>query len=393
MVALEQGFLPDALIASSRTRHLAKGGRKNGAIKIGYKIYSMKSLESYHSALLHFLAWSMMRGREAHDTNRFSITNLLGYRAAKNSLYGSLEDYESDMMDKRRSDLRCTNPNVIRIRIMIANAFLSFCLAQGFRDNPFSPYLSRVNNAYLDRTELLRKSKSEIQLPEIEDLASLVRGQASLRDRAATGLMIFGGLRVFDMLNLRLCDVPQRLELRRIGTYRVALKIFGKGQKWRTTTIPEWVYNDLQEYASTERKKMRKKLLKKGLKLPMSREAPVFVSEKSTIKFGKPLTSKFIRNIFESSLLSHPHKARHAFACWRMIEILGMRMEVVQQHVRTALSEARMHGDIADALALEMGHANVETTDIYLKWARQRILDSDTLADLLSRIQKVHYVQ
>jgi integrase len=273
---------------------------------------------------------------------------------------------------------------------MVANAFLLFCVSQGYRKKEFSPFLAKITNAYLDRDELLVRGKNNTAVPEIEELVEFVLGQTTLRNRVAAGLMLFGGLRVGDMLAMRLSDVPMRLDVERIGTYRVAFKVFGKGRKWRTTTIPEWVYNDLRKLASSERSALRKALLRRNLKVPMGRSAPVFVGIKEGPNFGKPLTSKFVRNIFQGSAVGNPHRARHAFACWRMIELLGMRSVLLQQHPMTALAEAGLHGDVKDMLALEMGHVSVETTEIYLKWARRQIIDRETLSELLYRIQKAH---
>ena len=193
MSALADQFLPDALLASDGTSYLVANGKKNSAIKMGFKDYSAKSLEGYHSALVHFLAWSEMRGIETQDNERYKLQNILHYRTAPDNPYGSLEDYEKDMTDKQRPDLRSTNPHIIRVQIMVANAFLTFCVAQGLREKSFSPYLTSINDAYLDRHELLNRAQT-LEVPEIEALAEFVRGQRSLRDRVATGLMVFGGL-------------------------------------------------------------------------------------------------------------------------------------------------------------------------------------------------------
>lgn len=203
MVALAEGFFPDALLASQQTRHLTTSKSKAGAaISMGFKSYSSKSLEAYHTPLLHFLAWSEMRGFEASDFNKFSYTNINHYRALQADHYGSIEDYMSGMMDKRKPEIRSTNPNAIRTRIMVAHAFLVFCVSQGFRTKPFTPYMAKVTNTYLDRDDLRARVESNIKVPEIETLADFVVGQTSLRDRVAAGLMLFGGLRVDDMPRL-----------------------------------------------------------------------------------------------------------------------------------------------------------------------------------------------
>jgi hypothetical protein len=130
MVALAEGFLPDSLLASEKTRHLtALKLKESGAIAMGFTNYSPKSLQTYHTALMHFLAWSEMRGHEESNFPKFNFKNLNHYRVPLSNIHASIEDYMSDMMDKRRPDIRSTNPTAIRTRAMVANSFLLFCVA------------------------------------------------------------------------------------------------------------------------------------------------------------------------------------------------------------------------------------------------------------------------
>lgn len=390
IVALAEGSLPDALMASDRTRHLTTGKKSTSAVKLGFRKYSPKSLEVFNTALLHFLAWTEMRNEEDQAPDKFNIKNILHYRPPKCLEYGSLEDYENDMMDKRRPGLRSLNPNTIKTRITIANAFISFSLAQGYRHKNFSPYLSNVNKAYLDRTELHRIFAKSATVPDIEELAIFVRSRRLLRDRVAAGLMIFGGLRRQEIITMSLSDVPRRLELKKVWGNRVSLNVFGKGHKWRTATIPTWVYDDLQEFASIERKKIRRRLLTRGLTLPMGPKSPVFFNTQQTSRFGKALSPKFIRNIYKGSVLKHPHNARHAFACWRLLELLAMRSESLGQSPLTTLLESGMHQDIKAILSNELGHNDPDTTDTYLKWAHSHAPTAASLHNLLLRIQRVN---
>lgn len=387
MVALQQGFYRDALLSNPRTRHLITDTRDRSALKVGFRTYSDETLRKYHQALIHFLGWCELRGAEAANFVRFNYQNIEHYRLAPSGPSASLEDYENDQKDKRRPDVRSSNPLGIRTRIFVANAFLTFCLAVGYRDKPISPYMATANKAYLDRDEL---KPTRWDLPDIEDLTKFVRSQGNLRNRVASGLMVFGGLRVGDLLSMTIGDVPKLFDIKRVGAYRVALKVFGKGKKWRTTTIPFWVYDDLANLITSERAEVRKRLISRGLRLPMSKAAPVFVSTYDGKKFGQKLTPSFLRKIFEDSIFNHPHDARHAFAGWRLIELLGMRTAALHETPMTALLEMGLNHDVTETLKLEMGHKSIETTSIYLKWARQHIAENSQFLSYLARIEKAH---
>lgn len=344
-------------------------------------------MRAYHAHLTHFLAWTEFKNSEADSQERFNFKKITNYRVSTSSSLGSLEVYESDMKDKNLPALRTKSPSTIKTRIAVANAFIAFCIALGYRNTTFSPYISTVNKAYLDRNEIFTVTK---QIPEIEELAEFVQGHARLRDRVAAGLIIFGGLRVTDMLSMTIGDVPKILRVQRTGHYRVELQVLGKGSKLRITTIPEWVYNDLSMLATLERDKLRKKLQRRGQRLPMGKDAYVFVNTQNSRNFGKRMSSKFLRNIFSQSPLRHPHAGRHAFACWRMLELIAMRSFQLRQAPMTALLEAGLHQDTMATLQSEMGHERLETTEIYLNWVRRRILDGYDLVRTLRRIEAVN---
>ncbi|SDP34755.1 hypothetical protein SAMN04488512_1142 [Sulfitobacter litoralis] len=261
----------DALMSNPATRSFTQAGREQSQLKFGRMKYAPQSLLKYHQHLLHFLAWCEYRGKEDGNFERFSWKHLTAYRKVGLNSAGSLEEYERDQTDKRRPDLRSASPSQVLTRIGIANSFLLFCTATGYRKKAFSPYLATVNKSYLDRHELRHK---HWEIPEVEDLANWVRNQNSVRNRVAAGLMAFGGLRVQDMLQMQCGDIPKLLDAKPIGTWRVGIPVFGKGRKWRTTSIPNWVYTDLLEFVGPERRKLREYWALRGKTLPMGKDAP-----------------------------------------------------------------------------------------------------------------------
>jgi len=367
-------------------RRFAQARREQSQLKIGRMKYAPQSLLKYHQHLLHFLAWCEYRGQEEGNLDRFSWENLTAYRKAGINSVGSLEDYERDQTDKRRPDLRSASPSQVLTRIGIANSFLVFCTATGYRQKAFSPYLATANKSYLDRHELRHE---HWEIPEVEDLAEWVRSQDSLRNRVAAGLMVFGGLRVQDMLPSQRGDIPKCLDAKPIGTWRVGIPVFGKGRKWRTTSIPKWVYTDLLEFVGPERRRLREYWASRGKSLPMGREAPIFVSTKEP-RFGQPLSRVFLDDMTSRSIIVHPHNARHAFAYWRLIELLAQRAEAIAKTPMTVLMEAGMVQSELEILKFEMGHSRTSTTEGYLKHARSRIGTDRQFHEMLNRLNNVH---
>lgn len=386
MVVLDQGNLMDALMSHPATRRFAQVKREQSQLKIGRMRYASQSLLKYHQHLLHFLAWCEYRGQAEGHFGRFSWEHLTAYRKAGVNAVGSLEDYERDQTDKRRPDLRSASPSQVLTRIGVANSFLVFCTATGYRQKAFSPYLATANKSYLDRHELRHE---HWEIPEVEDLAEWVRSQVSLRNRVAAGLIVFGGLRVQDMLPLQRGDIPKFLDAKPIGAWRVGIPVFGKGGKWRTTSIPKWVYEDLLEFVGPERRSLREYWISRGRHLPMGRDAPVFVSTKKP-NFGRSLSRVFLDDMTSRSIIEHPHNGRHAFAYWRLIELLAQRAEALAKTPMTVLMEAGMVQSELEILRFEMGHSRTSTTEGYLKYAQSRIGNDRQFHEMLNRLNKVH---
>ena len=154
------------------------------------------------------------------------------------------------------------------------------------------------------------------------------------RDIAMVGLMLLNGLRSCEVLSLELED-PRLSE----GQVRV----HGKGGKVRMMPLPPETIRLLDCYLRTER--------------PLTNAAQVFVSLKGKAR-GRPMTPAGLRSLFRhhraatSISKANPHRFRHTF---------GSDM------IRAGVS--------LPALQRLMGHANIETTLLYVQISPQDVYE------------------
>lgn len=162
--------------------------------------------------------------------------------------------------------------------------------------------------------------------PDIESIFGL-------RDRAMLETLYASGLRVSELVNLRLSEMDLTQGL---------LRITGKGAKERLVPLGEWALEWVRRYLAEAR--------------PLLLKAPndfVFLT-----RFGGPMT----RQMFWTGIKAHaltagisremisPHTLRHAFATHLLNH--GADLRVVQ---------------------LLLGHADISTTQIYTHVARERL--------------------
>lgn len=383
MTALVESNLPDLLMSNPATARFVSSDKKCSQIKVGLRSYSPGALAKYHHCLLHFLSWCELRGSLGDAHEKFAPAHLNAYRDVLGET-GSLEEYQRDQMEDRIPGLRSTSPQLIQIRVAVANAYLCFRAALDYPQTPFRPFKPTANKNYL-RDDELRPSWWEI--PEVETLAAWVRS-LPLRDRAAAGLMVFGGLRKEEVLWLRRRDVPTFMTAKLVGDFRVELPVFGKGAKWRVTTIPRWVHADLIQLNGPWRRETAKKIEDRG-NLPMGSGAPLFPSTNRP-KIGSALTDDFLKTLAMNGPIKTPHNGRRAFSFYRLVELISTRAQALLKTPMTALVEAGLVTSELETLRLELGHENTDTTSIYLRYASSRLATDDQFLGLLKRIRRVH---
>ncbi len=263
------------------------------------KGYSSKTVEAYASDLNDFFSFMEERG----------LKSLAEVKAPHILLY----------LAKQRE--RGISPETVARRLSALRGFFKYLvLEHDFSENP----LTLVEGPRLSRKLPVVLSAREVEkLLEAPDISTPL----GLRDRAMLEILYASGLRVSEMVTLKLFDL--NLE---IGFVRV----MGKGNKERLVPIGEVA----KEFVSKYLKEARPKLLGKRFD-----EAHIFLNKR-----GCPLTRQRFWQIIKTYALKAglnpkditPHSLRHSFAT-HLLE-RGADLRTVQ---------------------MLLGHASLATTQIY----------------------------
>jgi len=205
----------------------------------------------------------------------------------------------------------------------------------------FFGYLVEENELAADPTELLAAPKIASSLPKHLDsqrVEALLHSPAAdsltgLRDRAMLDLLYATGLRVGELISLRVADIDAEA-----GTVRV----LGKGNKQRLVPIGRGAIQSVECYCSGARPTILK-----------GRVSPyLFVTARGT-RMTRQGFWKLLRNHGKAAgIFSHlsPHVLRHTFAT----------------HLLEGGADLR-------SLQAMLGHADIETTQLYTHVLRSRL--------------------
>lgn len=199
-------------------------------------------------------------------------------------------------------------------------------------------YLVRLNYVTENHFLYISAPKKEIRYPEalyleqVEDLFKKNRDRNDefmLRDQAILELLYASGVRVSELVNIKLAQIDMKGR---------TIRVFGKGKKERLVMFSKSCQKTLMEYLQNS----RDSLLAKN-KLDYNVEF-LFLN-----KFGKQLTARgvefILKEIQEKTGLNiglHPHLLRHTFAT-HLLEG-GADLRVIQEL---------------------LGHESINTTQIY----------------------------
>ncbi len=203
--------------------------------------------------------------------------------------------------------------------------FIKFCHLEHLRtDNPLAAISSPKKEMHLP--EYLTENEVQLLLNEPKTSDPL-----ELRDKAMIELMYASGLRVSELINLTLNDIDMEESI---------LRVIGKGDKERLVPFADQTGVWLNEYLTKVRNL-----------IPVSSEY-LFLSKRNT-----PMTrqtfwyriKEYAQRIGISKNI-HPHTLRHSFA-----------------------THLLNHGATIFDVQLMLGHACVDTTQIYTHIANQKI--------------------
>lgn len=187
----------------------------------------------------------------------------------------------------------------------------------------------------IESPKLWKRLPSTLSLDEVEDLlkAPNLKDVMEIRDKACLELMYATGMRVSELVNLRMNDLNMDVGF---------VKCFGKGSKERIVPFGRKARGSLLMYLDRSRPKFLKNkvsnflFLRRGGK-PMSRQT-----------FWK-IIKKYVRQAGIKKKVT-PHSLRHSFAT-HILE-RGADLRVVQEM---------------------LGHADISTTQIYTHISKDRL--------------------
>jgi len=194
----------------------------------------------------------------------------------------------------------------------------------------FSGYLKIINpdaqivvNVTKDKIRVARGSESEVDVFSDDEISRILDMliTVSARDRLIVYLLLYTGVRVSELVGIRLSDIDLMTR---------QLKIIGKGGKYREIPLKEEVVSSLRDYISGERSKH-----------PFAANENLLLSQRGPIKADavNKMLMKLGRRL---DIVIFPHKFRH--------------------HLCSSL--IRKGVDIVTVAKIS-GHANINTTAKY----------------------------
>lgn len=294
----------------------------------------------------------MSDAKIASDTLDLQIDSYFAYlKAEKGLAAASLESYGQDLFAYRDFLLQNEIMACSADDMAVILKHLIDLRAQGLAARSRARHLVALRGFYQflaqerlitsDPTELIEMPKSGLHLPEVLstlDIAALLDAPEpnkanGVRDRAMLELAYASGLRVSELIGLKLANVNQEAGF---------LRVFGKGSKERIVPFGGSANDALNTYLATARPQLLKGIVSEYL----------FVARQ-----GKPMT----RQAFWKQLRIYAAKA-------------GLKSGISPHSLRHSFATHLLEGG-ADLRAVQMmlGHSDISTTQIYTHITRERL--------------------
>lgn len=222
---------------------------------------------------------------------------------------------------------RLSTKTILR-RLSVTRNFYQFLKKESLIQEPLMPF---------ETPRGIKRLPIAISIEEVEELLNQPDEDKpeGLRDRAMLELMYASGLRVSELLNLK---------IQQVNIEKGIVDVIGKGNKERKVPIGEYALNYVVRYINEARKQN-----------PGRNTKYLFLS-----RYGKPLSRQyFFKQVKKYALNAgieeeiSPHTLRHCFATHLLEQ--GAELRAVQEM---------------------LGHSNIATTQIYTNITTNRILSA-----------------
>lgn len=263
--------------------------------------YTEQTIKSYHQDITSFYNFIFAQGVDIAEVDTQIIRN-----------------YLSTELEKGNTKVTCCR------RIAALRHYFDFLLARGYvNENCF---------LYIDAPKKEIRYPEVLYLEQVEQLFELNKkrqDEYALRDQAIIELLYASGVRVSELVSIKLSHIDMRNR---------TIRVFGKGRKERLVMFSKSCQQTLMDYL----KNSRDNILAKN-------KADFNVDYLFLNSLGKKLTTRGVEYILDEiqnkcglPLGLHPHKLRHTFAT-HLLEG-GADLRVIQEL---------------------LGHASINTTQVY----------------------------
>ncbi len=269
---------------------------------------SERTHKVYNEAISHFCLW--LRGQGLEGVNEITIRDLMGYRA----------EWQA-RLDGGELTLRTLANKLVGIRRFLKHLAIEGLLRPGLTPERIDTYL---------KSPRLRRGKAAPVWLNKEEIADLQQVITLPRDLAMITLALGAGLRVSELVSLRLRHFTP------LSGGRALLHVeAGKGRKDREFTIPPRVFRVVHGYVQETERSFRKK---------KDQDALIFGSRQGD-GLSKRRFNQLLAGYTAAAGIAKPvsaHTLRHTFATQFLIG-----------------------GGSVIVLSRILGHANLDTTMIY----------------------------
>ena len=270
------------------------------------KKYSNNTIESYKKDLDTFLEFFKKNNKEFTDINNKDIENYINF-----------------LKDKKLSE-----KSIARHISCLRGFYKYLILEKEIKHNPMD---------FVEMPKIRKSLPKVLSKEEVELLLNIeLKENYDYRNKAMLELMYATGLRVSELINLKVHDIDLKMAL---------LKTFGKGSKERIIPIGDYALAAIYEYLTYYRDSFLKKEYNDYLFLN---------------NHGKKMTRqgffKIIKNLARQKGIKtnfSPHTLRHSFAT----------------HLLDYGADLRSIQEL-------LGHANISTTQIYTHVSREKLKEN-----------------
>ncbi len=202
-------------------------------------------------------------------------------------------------------------------------------------------YVSVSPAAHLKVPKLAKSLPKILSEEEVDKLLDVkLTDDYSYRNKAMLELMYSSGLRVSELINLKVTDIDFEMNL---------VRVYGKGSKERIVPLGDYALDALREYINNHRGGLLKKQATDYLFLNsrgtnMTRQAFFKIIKKQAFEAGikSEISPHTLRHSFASHLLTHGADLR------TIGELLG-HADVSSTQIYTHLSNAKLHQNYVDS--------------------------------------------